>query len=157
MEQDSDRNVKPNKVEKVLAESKSNPAIDKTIKLKKKKEKEKKDSPGKQKTAKILSLKEDVSTFREVKFGTCDTLNERNTLLTCKSKGRCQMEEASAMEDNGQKFNSAETRVHNVLENKTHHQINAKRLLSQLFSPSNAPAVSQSCDVSVRNQWDDQE
>ena len=103
-----------------------------------------------------ISLKTDVLTFREVLFGTCDTLNERNILLTCKSKGRCQTEEATAMEDNGQKFNSAETRVHNVLESKTPHQTNSKRLLSQLFSPSNAPAVSQCCDDSVRNQWDDQ-
>ena len=46
-EQDSDRNVKPNKVEKVLAESKPNPAIDKTIMLKKKKRKRKKRQPRK--------------------------------------------------------------------------------------------------------------
>ena len=136
-------------MEKVLAESKSNPAIDKTIKLKKKKEKEKKDSPGKQKTAKILSLKEDVSTFREVKFGTCDTLNERYTLLTSNSNGRCQIEEVTSMEDNSQKFNSAETRIHNVLENKTPHQINSKRLLSQLFSPSNSPAESQTLKLII--------
>ena len=65
-EQDSDRNLKQNKVEKVLAESKPNPTIDKTIKLKKNE-----DSPRKQKTTRPLSLKTDVLTFREVLFETC--------------------------------------------------------------------------------------
>ena len=74
-EQDSDRNLKTNKVEKVLAESKPNPTINKTFKLKKKE-----DSPGKQKTTNQLSLKPDILSFPEVKFGTCDNLNERNTL-----------------------------------------------------------------------------
>ena len=46
-EQNSDINVKPNKVEKVLAESKPNTAIDKTIMLKKKKRKRKKRQPRK--------------------------------------------------------------------------------------------------------------
>ena len=143
----SHRVVKPNKVEKVLAESKPNPTVNQTFKLKKIE-----DSPRKQKTTKHLSLKTDVLTFCEVKFGTCDTLNERNTLLTYESKGRCQVEEATTLEDNGRMFNSAETRVHNVLENETAEQNQSKRLLLQLFLPCNSPAVCRFTLLSI-NDW----